>query len=80
MVSYDSDSSGDDDTDYTQTNVILGYASTQSEDETDTISHLGGRPVSGFSLTTMVSAWYLIETILLRVFHRSADSLSLGVD
>ncbi len=46
MVSYDSDSSGDEENDYTQTNVILGFAARDHTDENDTISHLGGKPVS----------------------------------
>ncbi|KAH6721339.1 programmed cell death protein 2 [Leptodontidium sp. MPI-SDFR-AT-0119] len=41
MAPYDSDSSGGDD-DYTETNVLLGYASKEASD--DTISYLGGRP------------------------------------
>lgn len=44
MAPYDSDDSLDEDQDYTETNVLLGYAS-QDADE-DTISRLGGRPVS----------------------------------
>jgi pre-rRNA-processing protein TSR4 len=43
MAPYDSDSSGGEDNDYTETNVLLGYASKEASD--DTISHLGGRPV-----------------------------------
>lgn len=43
MAPYDSDSSGGEDNDYTETNVLLGYASKESSD--DTISYLGGRPV-----------------------------------
>ncbi|KAF2714092.1 hypothetical protein K504DRAFT_368994 [Pleomassaria siparia CBS 279.74] len=41
MPSYDSDSS-DEGEDYTETNVLLGYASTQSTG--DSISHIGGQP------------------------------------
>lgn len=45
MASYDSDSSGDeDDKDYTETDVLLGYASRDANGET--VSRLGGRPVS----------------------------------
>jgi len=44
MAPYDSDSSGGDDDEYTETNVLLGYASKEASD--DTISHLGGKPVS----------------------------------
>ncbi|KAJ5046462.1 uncharacterized protein L3040_003705 [Drepanopeziza brunnea f. sp. 'multigermtubi'] len=43
MAPYDSDSSGgEDNSDYTETNVLLGYASKEASD--DTISYLGGRP------------------------------------
>jgi pre-rRNA-processing protein TSR4 len=45
MAPYDdSDSSGAEDADFTETNVLLGYASKDADD--DTISKLGGRPVS----------------------------------
>lgn len=44
MAPYDSDSSGDEDGEYTETNVLLGYASKEPSD--DTISQLGGKPVS----------------------------------
>lgn len=46
MDSYDSDSSGIDEEldDYTETGVLLGYAS--KEELSDAISHLGGWPVS----------------------------------
>lgn len=43
MPPYDSDSSGDEELDYTLTNVLLGYASVDPRD--DEISQLGGRPV-----------------------------------
>ena len=43
MASYDSDSSGAEDEAYTETNVLLGYASEEPTD--DTISQLGGHPV-----------------------------------
>lgn len=44
MDSYDSDSSGlEDDGDYTETAVLLGYSST--EPTGDSISKLGGWPV-----------------------------------
>lgn len=44
---YDSDSSeGEDDVEYTETNVLLGYASKDPGD--DSISRLGGRPVRCF--------------------------------
>ncbi|TGJ83858.1 hypothetical protein E0Z10_g4909 [Xylaria hypoxylon] len=42
MTTYDSDSSGDEEGDFTETNVLLGYASKDPED--DSISRLGGRP------------------------------------
>ncbi|KAM3069959.1 hypothetical protein ACMFMG_004005 [Clarireedia jacksonii] len=42
MAAYDSDSSGGEDNDYTETNVLLGYASKEPQD--DTITHLGGQP------------------------------------
>lgn len=43
-MDYDSDSSGlSDQEEYTETNVLLGYAS--KEPTGDTISHLGGQPV-----------------------------------
>jgi hypothetical protein len=44
MAAYDSDSSGGEDNDYTETNVLLGYAS--KDESEDTLSYLGGRPVS----------------------------------
>ena len=43
MDPYDSDSSGMEDEDFTDTGVLLGYASGEIID--DTISHLGGWPV-----------------------------------
>jgi pre-rRNA-processing protein TSR4 len=43
MASYDSDSSGGEEDGFTETNVLLGYASKEVGD--DTISYLGGRPV-----------------------------------
>ncbi|PSR88706.1 programmed cell death protein 2 [Coniella lustricola] len=42
MAPYDSDDSLDDDQNYTETDVLLGYASKQSNGES--ISRLGGRP------------------------------------
>lgn len=44
MAPYDSDDSLDDDQDYTETDVLLGYASKDSNGG-ETISKLGGRPV-----------------------------------
>ncbi|KAH7409478.1 programmed cell death protein 2 [Cadophora sp. MPI-SDFR-AT-0126] len=49
MAPYDSDSSGGEDDDYTETNVLLGYASKEASD--DTISYLGGRPFSVLTST-----------------------------
>ncbi|KAJ4409186.1 hypothetical protein N0V82_009538 [Gnomoniopsis sp. IMI 355080] len=43
MAPYDSDDSLDDDQDYTETDVLLGYASKDSNGG-ETISKLGGRP------------------------------------
>jgi pre-rRNA-processing protein TSR4 len=43
MAPYDSDSSGAEDEDFTETNVLLGYASADANGEE--ISRLGGRPV-----------------------------------
>jgi pre-rRNA-processing protein TSR4 len=42
MAPYDSDSSDGGD-DYTETNVLLGYAT--KDTTSDAISHLGGAPV-----------------------------------
>ncbi|POS75867.1 PDCD2 C terminal domain-containing protein [Diaporthe helianthi] len=42
MAPYDSDDSLDEDQDYRETNVLLGYASKDADE--DTISRLGGRP------------------------------------
>ncbi|SPQ24434.1 79a7ac15-9499-4c30-9e4a-2f4fa67f710a [Thermothielavioides terrestris] len=42
MAPYDSDSSGAEDGDYTETNVLLGYASVDANGEE--VSRLGGRP------------------------------------
>lgn len=46
MDPYDSDSSGFEDEDFTETSVLLGYASEELLD--DSISHLGGWPVCDF--------------------------------
>jgi hypothetical protein len=43
MPPYDSDS-GEEDEDYTQTKVLLGYATTEATG--DAVSHLGGAPVN----------------------------------
>lgn len=50
MAPYDSDDSLDEDQDYTETDVLLGYASKDANGG-ETISKLGGRPVrSPFSV------------------------------
>lgn len=43
MASYDSDSSEGE---FQETNVLLGFASQEAEEGEDTISRLGGTPVS----------------------------------
>lgn len=43
MAPYDSDSSGGEEDEFTETNVLLGYASADANGEE--ISRLGGRPV-----------------------------------
>jgi hypothetical protein len=54
MPPYDSESS-DEGEDYTETNVLLGYA---TEDATgDAVSHLGGAPVRLYS-----SSFYVLKT------------------
>jgi pre-rRNA-processing protein TSR4 len=54
MPPYDSESS-DEGEDYTETNVLLGYA---TEDATgDAVSHLGGAPVRLY-----LSSFYFLET------------------
>lgn len=45
MADYDSDSS---DGEFAETNVLLGYASKDADE--DTISRIGGRPVSSLLL------------------------------
>lgn len=62
MDPYDSDSSLEDAGDYTETGVLLGYASTEQTD--DTISHLGGWPVSEYYLFTVLperGVWLIIS-------------------
>jgi hypothetical protein len=44
MAPYDSDSSAGEEEDFTETNVLLGYASKEPGD--DSTTRLGGRPVS----------------------------------
>jgi hypothetical protein len=62
MDPYDSDSSGLEDAgDYTETGVLLGYASTEPTD--DTISHLGGWPVRCIYIYIYIyiySFWFLV--------------------
>ena len=56
MPPYDSDSS-DEGEDYTETNVLLGYAA--KEPSGDNVSHLGGTPVRfypyGTACTSMLT-------------------------
>lgn len=52
MAPYDSDSSGGEEEDYTETNVLLGYAGKEAQD--DTISYLGGEPVSSLQLSLYI--------------------------
>ncbi len=52
---YDSDSSDDDDVgEYTETKVLLGYASQEPTD--DPISQLGGEPVSPVFLPVLFTS------------------------
>jgi hypothetical protein len=44
MAPYDDSESSGGEEEFTETNVLLGYASKDADD--DTISRLGGRPVS----------------------------------
>lgn len=44
MAPYDGDSSSDEDLEYTETEVLLGY--TDKEPAGEEVSRLGGRPVS----------------------------------
>jgi hypothetical protein len=62
MASYDSLSSDDEDgttSDYTTTSTLLGYAS--KEPTEDTISHLGGTPVSSSNPLTQSVADIVIS-------------------
>lgn len=45
MGNYDSDSSDGGDLDFTETNVLLGYASREASESDDVNSYIGGRPV-----------------------------------
>lgn len=60
MAPYDSDDSLDDDQDYTETDVLLGYASKDSNGG-ETISKLGGRPVCFF--------FFFLHEILILSIH-----------
>lgn len=53
MAPYDSDDSLDDEQDYTETDVLLGYASKESNGEI--VTRLGGRPVSSSTYPFSVS-------------------------
>ena len=58
MADYDSDSS--DGGDYTETNVLLGYASKEADADEDTISKIGGYPVCtlSFNLSSLNAEIY----------------------
>ena len=58
MAPYDSDSS-DDGGDYTETNVLLGYAAKEATG--DAISHIGGAPVCTPSTTPSVFLTIIVE-------------------
>lgn len=58
MAPYDSDSS-DDGGDYTETNVLLGYAAREATG--DAISHIGGAPVRISSTTPSVFLTIIVE-------------------
>ncbi|OBT90860.1 hypothetical protein VE02_00425 [Pseudogymnoascus sp. 03VT05] len=49
MGNYDSDSSDGGEQDYTETNVLLGYASKEASESDDVNSYIGGHPVSTLS-------------------------------
>lgn len=62
MAPYDSDSSGGEEEDYTETNVLLGYASADANGEE--VSRLGGRPVrTATELVTQLRTCLLTLTI-----------------
>lgn len=73
MASYDSDSSLEDDGEYTATNVLLGYATEESTEEG--ISQLGGYPVCEARLATIPSS---LKCLLIHsaVMARRKDSAS----
>lgn len=65
MNPYDSDSSGIDDDeagDFTETNVLLGYADEDASD--DSISHLGGWPVRKFSFLLSICVLFYFKISL----------------
>jgi hypothetical protein len=63
MADYDSDSSNEGEN-YTETNVLLGYA---TQDATgDAVSHLGGVPVNVTTLTH--------KDQLLTMYHRTGST------
>jgi hypothetical protein len=70
MAHYDSDSSGGGDDEYTETNVLLGYAA--KEPSEDTISQLGGNPVSqyihGLIVIIKHRSWVQIYDVLTSFF------------
>ena len=78
MAPYDSDSSGGEDNDYTETNVLLGYASKEASD--DTISHLGGRPVCSTLLRNPLYSkifegiFQLFENSMLTILPRNGST------
>lgn len=70
MAPYDSDDSLDDDQDYTETDVLLGYASKDSNGG-ETISKLGGRPVCFLLL--------LLPALIFLIFESPHTNLSLSL-
>jgi pre-rRNA-processing protein TSR4 len=61
MADYDSDSSLEGASEYTETGVLLGYAT--KEPTEDTISHLGGHPVSTLTPALTCSAKYCTDMV-----------------
>jgi hypothetical protein len=59
MADYDSDSSLEGASEYTETSVLLGYAT--KEPTEDTVSHLGGHPVSTLTRALTCSAKYCTD-------------------
>jgi hypothetical protein len=54
MGGYDSDSSDDDARSFTETNVLLGYASKELSENDDPNSFIGGEPVRFCLFTTLI--------------------------